>query len=782
MASTRLKPADWVRVSLIAIALLYAFFAGLRTVADFDLGWQIATGRYIVQHHSIPSTEVFSYTAHGNPWLYPPFSGVILYALFVAGGFAALSWLSALACVTTTALIAIGRSRIAGALAIVAVPAIALRTIPRAELFTTIFFAAFATLLWRYYEGRSARLWLLPLIMIAWVNLHPGFVAGLALVGAYVLVEALDLPFADRRGPSLVRLRAAVPWIAATGLATLANPWGWKIYESIARQSEMTQLHTDFIGEWSGVHFSSAAWLQAVSFRDPASGDWWMLAVALVAVVTSLVRKEVGAAIILAVGSYASLTHIRLQGVFAILVCIVGGSVFSRAWPSREGKSTAPASQSPAKSRKIQARAIAAWALAAVLALLVVARVRDLVTDRYYLWSAQITLFGTGPSWWFPEQAMAFLHEQHLPGNLFGDYNLGGYLTWRAGPEYPVYFDGRFIPLGRDLFVRHATLVSLPLDSPEWQQEAGARDIQTAIFSVARFGGLGISPLQPNCQSKTWTPVYLDDVAIIFVRNSPQNSVLTQRLAINCETVALRPPDAAAAGNSWRASAERFQFLMSAASIEYVLARDSEAISNLEQAEAIFADDPNEHFLKGQLAQAHGQLAIAENAYRAAIRLRPTDAAWFALAGLLATEQRYPEAVHAVLESAALSQEPYDRYRALGKLYVLMNRPQEALAAFAKAAHDSPYHGDTAALGTEFNARVAEGESAAYLELADSDRAIASQLKAVKLTPLNAKRWQTLADLYSAAGRADLASAARQKAAALESAAAPPTPALPKHP
>src|SRR5208282_5021565 len=126
-------------------------------------------------------------------------------------------------------------------------------------------------------------------------------------------------------------------------------------------------------------------------------------------------------------------------------------------------------------------------------------RVADLVTDRYYLWSAQITLFGTGASWWFPDQAIKFLHDERLPGNLFGDYNLGGYLTWRAGPQYPDYFDGRFIPFGRDLFIRHRELVNLALDSPEWSQEADARNIQSVIFSAARFGGLGNFPLQADC-------------------------------------------------------------------------------------------------------------------------------------------------------------------------------------------------------------------------------------------------------------------------------------------
>jgi hypothetical protein len=175
---------DWVYVVLVAIALLYAFFAGLRTVSDFDLGWQLATGRYILQHHSIPSTEVFSYTAQGAPWLYPPFSGVIFYLLYLFKGYAALSWLGALACVATVALIAGQGIRVSAALAIIAVPAIAFRTTPRAELFSTVIFAAFLIVLWRHYDVRKTHLWLLPLLMIAWVNSHTGFVAGLALIAA----------------------------------------------------------------------------------------------------------------------------------------------------------------------------------------------------------------------------------------------------------------------------------------------------------------------------------------------------------------------------------------------------------------------------------------------------------------------------------------------------------------------------------------------------------------------------------------------------------------------
>ena len=70
---------DWLRICLIVLALGYAFLAGMHTVSDLDLGWQLASGRYLVEHHQIPRVELFSYTAQGKEWIYPPFSGAVFY-------------------------------------------------------------------------------------------------------------------------------------------------------------------------------------------------------------------------------------------------------------------------------------------------------------------------------------------------------------------------------------------------------------------------------------------------------------------------------------------------------------------------------------------------------------------------------------------------------------------------------------------------------------------------------------------------------------------------------
>src|SRR5579863_7342957 len=178
-----------------AIALVYACASGLRTVSDYDLGWQLASGRWMAQHHRIFSTDVFSYTAYGQPWIYPVGAGLIFYAAYLLGGYGLLSWIGAIACAGTVALLLRRGSLTTAILAIIAVPLIAYRTVPRADMFTVVLFAAFLSILWENFQTGRARLWVLPLLMIAWVNLHLGFVAGLGLAFAFAGIDMLETLF-----------------------------------------------------------------------------------------------------------------------------------------------------------------------------------------------------------------------------------------------------------------------------------------------------------------------------------------------------------------------------------------------------------------------------------------------------------------------------------------------------------------------------------------------------------------------------------------------------------
>jgi tetratricopeptide (TPR) repeat protein len=764
---------DWLRICLIVLALGYAFIAGMHTVSDLDLGWQLASGRYLVEHHQIPRVELFSYTAQGKEWIYPPFSGAVFYLLDLAGGYSALSWLSAFACAAVVAFLVASGGRVVTALAIVAVPAIAFRTIPRAELFTTVLFAAVLGMIWRNYRGKPVPLWVLPVIFLLWANLHLGFISGLGLLGAAVFFDLCDMLFADRRGPALERLKHLAPWIAASFAATFVNPWGWRLYEAIYRQNKVMQIHSAFIGEWTSVHFSSLVWRQALDAGDPASADWWLLGAAALAILVAIWKKNIGPAVVLAAGMYLSIEHMRLQALFAILAVVIGGTQLSElaieiAARSKSKAKTVENANSVVSAGYVSPRM--AYLISAIFVILVGLRITDLITDRYYFDSGQAMLFGTGPSWWYPERAAAFLKREGLPGNVFHDYDLGGYLTWRIGPQYLDFVDGRYIPFGYDLFSEQRLLAALGPDTPEWQRAADRWQINTAIFSVARYAGLGSFALQDFCASKAWKPVYLDDVSIIFVRDRPENAGLIGRLGIRCESTPIPPPDAVS-GESFRAKAERFSYLMNAASIFFVLSRNAEAASTLAQAEQLFPDDNNLHLVKAQLLAVTNQPAEAEQEYLRVVLTHPSDPAWFALARLYSSEHRYPDALRCVKQGTPLSLVPYERLRAEGQLYLAMNQPNDALTAFDQAERASPYRDDPSDLGNDFNAKLAEGRARAYRQLNDIGDAVAQQKLATSLTPENPASWTALADLYTAQGQTADSSQARLRAQSLQDAA-----------
>ena len=762
---------DWLHICLVALALSYALLAGLHTVSDFDLGWQLATGRYLIEHHQIPRVELFSYTARGNEWIYPPFSGAIFYLLYVAGGYQALSWLGAMASAATTAFLCSAGRRTTAALAFIAVPAIAFRTIPRAELFTTVLFAAVLATIWRHHTGKPVRLWLLTVIFFLWANLHPGFISGLGVLCAGIFFELCDLPFPKRRTAAFQRMRQLALWLAASIAATLANPWGWRIYEAIYRQNQVMNVHSVLINEWSAVHLNSLAWRQAWEARNPASADWWLLAVGLAAIFIALWRKKFGPAIVLASGLYFSLQHIRLQALFAILVVVIGGGIFHELTQEMESARSSARDNEQAHSPQnaFSGRMTAALATlgVAVLSVLGVLRVLNLVSDRYYVDSEQLTLFGTGASWWYPKRAASFLEREHLPRNLFHDYGQGGYLVWKIGTEYPDFVDGRYIPFGTDLFTEQTNLMAALPDSDRWRKAADRWKINTLLFPVARYAGLDRFPLQSYCESKEWNLVYLDEVSVIFVRNSPENADLIRKFPLSCANAPMETP-AATVGNSYRARAERFNFLMNAGSIFYVLARDKETAAALQQAEQLFPENPNLHLVKAQFFAATNRLDDAEREYLRVVRDRPSDAAWYALARLYSGQHRYAEAARCVKEAVSLSQIPYERLRSLGMLYVYMNQPQEALAAFERAEKESPFHAGSAELGVTFRAQLAEGRARAYREMSDWDHALEQQELAVSLNSENAAWWAALADLYEAKGQAYKASQAREKAKSLQ--------------
>jgi tetratricopeptide (TPR) repeat protein len=713
-----------LQLLLILLALFYALVAGLKTVADFDLGWQMATGRYSLNHFAIPRTALFSYTAAGVEWIYPAFSGILFYLLYHAGGYAAISWLVALACVGCVAVLTFKRDFYAVLLVLLAVPVFSSEIMPRASLFTMVLFTCFARIMVQHFENRQAPLWLLPLLMLFWVNLHTGFIAGYALMAAYLIIEALEIPFSSRRAAAISRVKQSIPWLICAALITVLNPWGVRIFAAISRQQAVVRGQSVSLEEWEPVQLARA--LHELGWRNPESALWWLLSLGGVLAAVCLWRKRLGPALVLVVAVFAFLRHQRMEGPCIVLICLIGGSLLTNAATG---------------DTQLWRRPNLALLVASLFTVLVAVRSFDLITNKTYLASGDVTLFGPGQSWWLPERATGFLLQDRLPVQLFSNFNLGSYLVWRVGEHYPDFADGRYLPFGDRLIEQQRLLTSRPLDSQEWTEAAETYHISLVIFPLSRVFALGEFPLSADCASTRWTPIYMDVSAIVFQRKASQEEPLLT--AVDCRTHNLLAGEGGPV-SSIRQRAEQYQTLANASAIYSQLGRLGEAWEAAEEAERIFSGDMTLYLIKGQTAAAGQQYNQAEQAFRTALRIRQTDAGWYNLALVFISEHHLPEAVDALLQSAHLSRQAYARQLLLARIYLEQHQPQPALDVLTQAARGDPYGSSDTPAAAEFRAQVAEGRAAAFLQLGQPQRAIELQRFAVHQTPGNARRRQVL--------------------------------------
>lgn len=690
---------------LAAFALVYAMFAGLHTVGDLDVGWCLATGRWMVQHHRIPFTDVLSYTAHGQEWIYPLLSQLLLYLTVVLGGFSLLSWLGAAACTATVAIFLRRATAATALLALIAVPMVAARTEPRCEMFTEVLFAAFVSLLWFYHRSGRGPIWMLPVLMALWVNLHPGFIAGLGMCGAYVFLELGDMAFQKRRADAVARLRRAVPWLTMSVAATLVNPWGPRVYLGIFGQNDLNRIHLRFISEWMPVRLTPTALAAALQWRSPDGVVFWLLGAGLLAFVLALYLRRIGPAALLGASIYLFVHARRFEGLFASIVVIVGGTLIAEAFTEAR----------PLRAIWQRVAPVATPLVLVAAAGFTAIRVSDLVTNRYY--SDPPTSFGAGESALFPDEAAKFVLREHLSPNIFNDYDSGGFIAWALGPTYLDYIDGRAVPFGADLFMHSEKLLQSSLDSSLWQQEADQRKINTILVSLNHVSGrTALSNLATFCDSQLWRPVYLDGKAAVFVRVRPDTAELIKRLAVDCNTVRFdNPPNVPGV----QGQAEKLEYYLDAASVLVVLDRSQDALEILERAERLFPDSPYLHYAKGVALQNTGNRDQAEHELRIAIDLGSEDAL-SALARYYESQGRYADEASILTraaELADLSPDGYSLYIRLGYAQLALGAPERALISFDKADKVNPYIDEAAEAGAEFRERIAEGRAEARHQL-----------------------------------------------------------------
>jgi tetratricopeptide (TPR) repeat protein len=753
----------WCGYGLIAVACVYGFLAGFHTIAEKDLGWHMATGRYVLRHHAIPLTDILSYTSPGAPWIYPPFAGVLFYLLHGVAGYAGLSWFCALSMMAIVGCMLRPPSHpeclTTAVLAVVGVPVLAFRMTPRPDLFTHLFFSIFLILLWHFYRESGTApalmqrrvLWLLPLLMMVWVNLHPGFIAGIAVICGYLVLEAAELADISRRAGALKRLIQIWPMLVATLLATLINPFGLRIYPASLLLSGV-QGHSKQTGfsvrELQPMTPSADTISEVLDWRNPGSSFWWLVLAALAAVAVALWRRRFGPAVFLSLAVYLGFQRARYAGLFSIVVTVIGSSILAEFFHSRKSLSR----ESEPEGRDLH------WpAVLVVIAIVLSSCVRsvDLVRSRPFILDSSGECFGAGESSEFPERAADFILRERLPGNIYHPYNLGGFVAFRLGPTYQDFIDGRAV--SPDVFAEFGEISRSAVDSTEWHLEAARREINVVLLPTGR----SLRQLGDFCRGQLFRPVYLDEVSVVLLRNTQQNRPWLDRLQIDCNSQQFKPP----ASTSRVTSAD---FFANAGSTEFFLGRKDEARAALERSKSLTPEDPTVHLALAAVYEDQQEPVLAEEELKATISLcRDSETPWLQLANIYMREKRYSEAQSALETATQLANYPASDFTQLAEIDLALQESDLALKHFGQAETAARAAGEDERENPGMFAAIAAGRATVYATARDWNRAIQYQQEATRDTPGDPNQWQTLANISQAAGKTQLAAQAREKVDAL---------------
>jgi len=490
---------------LLPILILFWSTTGVGwLLTDSDTGWHIRTGEVILQSGGVPVVDSFSFTMGGQPWIaWEWLSDVIMALAHHMGGLAGVVWVAMLVLGMTSVVVykeavaESGHRPIAISLTWLAMSASTIHWLARPHLVTPFMAAVFCRVLNSVEKKQNpARLWTLPLLTILWANLHGGFFVGIELICTYAVGTGAEELLLGSRQNLWVRSRKYLLAAAACALASLVNPYGYRLHIHIA-QYLGTSFYFARISEFQSIDFHS---FTAAYFET-------LLILAIAAAVLHLHARRLTHALLLLSWSHLALFSARNIPIFAV-VAVPGITVAVREWLNSDLWSRS--FKGSLRELETGVEAIAeryhgrTRHLAAYFALLVFAA---LLTRPVHV-KVLRTEFDKNH---FPVGAAGFLSQQHLvsPIRLYSSWQWGGYLIYRLWPSLRVFDDGRTDFYG-PRFVNEG-LRAWDAD-PDWGKvldryrvNAALLPVDSALASVMR-------------ERDDWKPIYQDGVAVLFAK------------------------------------------------------------------------------------------------------------------------------------------------------------------------------------------------------------------------------------------------------------------------
>ncbi|HEX6773515.1 MAG TPA: hypothetical protein VF126_15895 [Acidobacteriaceae bacterium] len=464
---------------LVALLMVLAVLTLRDRFSDPDMWWHLRTGQVIWTTHTIPQTDLFSWTTNHHAWVpHEWLSQVIIYGAYRFGGY---SGLMLFLCVATGALLIGGyllctlyssnaKVALVGALVIwfFATSGLAIRP----QMIGYLLLIA-ELIIFHLATKQNPRWFLcLPLLFALWVNCHGSFFLGIVvgwLLYACSFFRFQMVGFRAAGWSARARHTCAIALILSV-IALFLNPVGYR--QVLYPLQTMLAPNLGVIQEFAPLALTSP---RGVGFLAV------LVAIALLMIYgAELYWHEVA---LIVAGTWLAISHTRMVFVFGILAAPILCRLLSPKWDRYELERDLPVANGLIM---VAGLAIAVAGFPSRSSLYAQVRKRN------------------------PEGAVDYIKTHAFSGHMLNEWTQGGYLVW-ALPEHPDFVDGR-----GDVFAESGVLA----DYASWAElNADPRSLldkyHIDFCLLSRNSPMShVMPLLP-----AWRMAYADDIAIVFVHD-----------------------------------------------------------------------------------------------------------------------------------------------------------------------------------------------------------------------------------------------------------------------
>jgi hypothetical protein len=471
----------------LSILFLSLFAMAMKPSVDTDSFWHLRAGTWMLDNARILTLDLFSYTRFNQAWInHSWLSQIFMAIIYRAGGYGGLNLFTA--SVVVIAFVFVYRAGEGGGylrafIILLAATTSAVYWSARPQILSLLFTSIFVYALYDYLWRGANRLWLLPPLMLLWVNLHGGFAIGFILLVVAFVGELI-------KGDWRLGIR---DWkatrIGGCGLACAAaaciNPYGAQMLFYPFRTVSIGVLQ-NFIQEW-----------QSPNFHQPEAQ---VFIVMLLGVAASLGfsrrRLDLTDFLLFAVFTALALLAWRNVAAFAVVVAPLWMRYANSAVEELQEKYPKLNLQNSGRPKGLWVN----WIIVSIIAVAVFVKSLDAVSARTN--DEAIAKLA-------PVKAAEYLKADPVSGKMFNAYNFGGYLIWALHPHQLVYVDGRTDLYDDELLKEY---LNTALAGDGWEKTLKDRAIGVVLVETA-------SPLaRALATSPAWSVRYQDSFASVIVK------------------------------------------------------------------------------------------------------------------------------------------------------------------------------------------------------------------------------------------------------------------------